>query len=213
MVRTVGWFAHKAVVSMFLVAGLVAISGCDGGDAGAQTPSVSGSAEETSSTPTPTPTPTAYVPASEKAPAQNVPVPVMPEAAKQQTKEGWEAFAKYFIEELNYMVETNDTSRVEKLTSPNCKYCRSEMALAKGSADNNQWLVNGLFSVESVDGRLDPDREGNLSGLVVLTRSATQISDRVGVVYEIPAVEKNIWFLQLTPTKDGWVVFNFEETK
>lgn len=213
MARTVGWFAHKAVVSMFLVAGLVAISGCDGGDAGAQTPSVSGSAEETSSTPTPTPTPTAYVPASEKAPAQNVPVPVMPEAAKQQTKEGWEAFARYFIEELNYMVETNDPSRVKKLSVGDCDFCRVETKYATVLSENGQWNINGKYSIGKIDALMSPDREGNIGGNIAVSRQESSIVSKSGVLGTAAGIESSVWYLQLQPSETGWRVFQFGETK
>lgn len=213
MARTVGWFAHKAVVSMFLVAGLVTISGCDGGDAGTQTPSISGSAVETSSTPTPTPTPTAYVPASEKAPAQNVPVPVMPEAAKQQTKEGWEAFAKYFIEELNYMVETNDPSRVEKLSVGDCDFCRTEIDFANFANEQKQWAVGGRYAFESARTQLEKDRLGNVGGTIVISRAAGSYVDIQGPLNDVAPSAGSQWYLQLSPTSDGWMVFQFDEIR
>ncbi|BAS13781.1 hypothetical protein AHiyo8_20840 [Arthrobacter sp. Hiyo8] len=55
----------------------------------------------------PSPTSTAvYKPADAKGKAENVPVPVLPEAAKANTKEGVEAFARYWYELLNYGFET-----------------------------------------------------------------------------------------------------------
>ncbi|MFP5313120.1 MAG: DUF6318 family protein, partial [Actinomycetes bacterium] len=69
----------------------------------AETPTPSASA-------TPTPTPSAvYKPADATGPAQNVPVPVLPEVAKTETKEGLEAFAKYWYELLSYGYESGDT--------------------------------------------------------------------------------------------------------
>ncbi len=72
-----------------------------------------------SSSPAPTAAPTArYKPADAKGRAQNVPVPVLPEAAKKKTKEGLEAFARYWFSLLSYGYETGDTRGSLSVTSP-----------------------------------------------------------------------------------------------
>src|SRR5688572_474509 len=71
------------------------LSGCNSGGEPNSGGTTSASATESatpSHTPTPTPTPV-YKPADATGPAQNVPVPVLPEVAKTETKEGLEAFA------------------------------------------------------------------------------------------------------------------------
>jgi hypothetical protein len=94
------------VISVVAVS-VLALSGCSGGgepQAGPTATAVaspaasgSGSASATpSATPTPKPTPV-YKPADAKGRAQNVPVPVKPALADKNTKEGLEAFAKYWF--------------------------------------------------------------------------------------------------------------------
>ncbi len=80
-----------AAISGSLAAAL-ALSGCNSGGepntGGSQTASATATEQATPS-PTVTPTPTAaYKPADASGPAQNVPVPVLPEVAKTETKEG-----------------------------------------------------------------------------------------------------------------------------
>lgn len=211
--RAPGIVALKVGARMIAVvaAGLALLSGCSAGKRSLESPSAS--ADAPSSAPTSsqvsTSTPKEYVPASDKSPAQNVPVPVMPEAAKQHTKEGWEAFAKYFIEELNYMVETNDPSRVEALASGACDFCRVEIHFANFVAEQNQWSVDGVYSLHDVDALMAPDREGNIGGNLKFSRQDYALASDRGVLGTGKGIEPSVWYLQLTPVNSGWKVFQF----
>ena len=86
-----------------LAASVLVLSGCSNGEgpkngsSDGATPSASSAASATqSATATPTPTPV-YKPADAKGRAQNVPVPVKPALADKNSKEGVEAFTKYWF--------------------------------------------------------------------------------------------------------------------
>jgi hypothetical protein len=100
-----------------VVAGSLLLAGCSGGapaDPGSASPTAAESASA-SATPTPTPTPSAvYKPADASGPAQNVPVPVLPDVAKTETKEGLEAFVRFWYGALNYAFETGNTKNLLK---------------------------------------------------------------------------------------------------
>jgi hypothetical protein len=104
-----------------VAAAALALTGCNSGgepnNGGSASPSASESATP-SATPTPTPA-AAYKPADATGRAQNVPVPVLPEVAKTETKEGLEAFARYWFELLSYSYETGDTKQLEAASDPN----------------------------------------------------------------------------------------------
>ncbi len=57
-----------------------------------------------------------------------MPVPVLPEAAKAETKEGLEAFARYWYSLLNYAYETGDLSLDQRLyhSSPAASLCEND---------------------------------------------------------------------------------------
>lgn len=193
---------------------LVLLTACTGGGASAPMPSASGSAETAaSSTPSPTPTPTVYVPASEKAPAQNVPVPAMPEVAKQQTKEGWEAFAKYYIDELNYMVETNDFSRLQKLTTAGCDYCREQATLANFFDEYNQWLVGGKFTLEYAMTQMAPTETGTIAGILTMSRSDSTPTEARGALPVRPGFKSSNWSMALYWYQGAWAVDRLELVK
>src|SRR5918992_1141024 len=85
----------------------LSLSACAGGESpgGNGSPSSVSNSATPSATPTPTPT-ASYKPADANGRAQNVPLPELPEAAKAETKEGLEAFAKYWYALLNFGFET-----------------------------------------------------------------------------------------------------------
>src|SRR5438067_5037897 len=136
-----------AAVSFVVIVGLV-VSGC----AGTNSPQTSGSpnssaSESGSPTPTPTPTPV-YKPADAKGRAENVPVPVLPEDAKAKTKEGLEAFARYWYSTLSYAYETGDMKPLEAITSPTCTTCNSvKQSISSWHADG-RWLAGGALVVQ-----------------------------------------------------------------
>jgi hypothetical protein len=126
-------------------ASVLVLTACNGGSnpPGNDPPSASASAS-TSATPSPTPTPSApYKPADAKGKAQNVPVPVLPEAAKAETKEGAIAFARYWFDLLSYGYETGDLTALEAVISPSCEPCTNAKKVIDAWHSEGRWLVGG----------------------------------------------------------------------
>src|SRR6478736_5308400 len=115
---------HMAAAAL-LTAAVLTGTACTSGQASpGATPSSGSPATSSSASPTPTPTPTAsYKPADASGRAQNVPVPVLPEAAKAETKEGLEAFARYWYSALSYAYETGDMGPLDSVSAPTCASC------------------------------------------------------------------------------------------
>src|SRR5687767_13748560 len=112
-----------------LAASVVVLSGCSKGEGPANgsndgaTPSASSSGAATqSAAATPTQKPV-YKPADAKGRAQNVPVPGKPALADKITKEGLEAFAKYWYALLNFAFETGNLKPVKSITGASCAMC------------------------------------------------------------------------------------------
>ena len=126
------------------------LTGCNsGGDPNSGgTSSVSQTATSTASpTATPTATP-AYVPASASGRAQNVPVPVLPEVAKMETKEGLEAFARHWYATLTFAYETGGMKPLESISSPTCVSCARVKEVVEGWHSGGQWIAGGRMVVE-----------------------------------------------------------------
>ena len=111
------------------------------------TVSVSASATATSS-----PSPTAvYRPADAKGKAENVPVPVLPEAAKANSKEGVEAFARYWFQALSYAYETGDMAVWSAMTSAECVFCNRIKQGLESAYVKGRWVVGGKMTTPSVE--------------------------------------------------------------
>lgn len=157
------WGMRSAAAGAVVAAALL-LAGCAGGapaDPGTVTSTPTGSATASSSA-TPTPTPSAvYKPADASGPAQNVPVPVLPEVAKTETKEGLEAFAKYWFELLSYGYETGDTKPLSAVTSSSCTMCERAKQVQEGWHQDGRWLVGGRVTTPSVNTTFNEAPGGN----------------------------------------------------
>lgn len=151
--RTSSFARLRYSAAAVLAASALVLTACNGGGnpPGNDPTSASASASvSASATPSPTPTPSAaYKPADAKGRAQNVPVPVMPEAAKAETKEGLEAFAKYWYSLLNYAFETGDLEPVQALTGAPCAMCDKIFpGIVKWNAEG-RWVVGANITVHA----------------------------------------------------------------
>lgn len=147
----------------FLAVSTLALSGCSNGDgpktgdpSAGPTSSATQSASVTpSASPTPKPTPV-YKPADAKGRAQNVPVPVKPPLADKNSKEGLEAFAKYWYSLLSYGFETGDLAAWSKISSSSCVFCNTLKNSVAVGYKEGRWQVGGRLTTPSVEVRFKP---------------------------------------------------------
>lgn len=93
-----------------------------------------------------------YVPATEKHPAYNVPVPKMPAVAKEQTVEGAAAFAEYWRDTLNYVVQTGDRSYFDEATDDvGMSGFVSIIDAIEENYQEGNWITGFLYTVEPAD--------------------------------------------------------------
>lgn len=169
--------AFRSGAGALFVAAALGLTGCSGGapaDPGSASPPTTDGATSTPSA-TPTPTPSAvYKPADASGPAQNVPVPVLPEVAKTETKEGLEAFTRYWFELLNYAYQTGDVAGLRAVTSPDCEYCSRLVTSLSTNYQGGRWLAGGKISTPASNTSFERSNDGNFQ--VVLQVLQTPIS-------------------------------------
>lgn len=145
----------------FLAVAILALSGCSNGDPQGNPSAVPASTASQSSSvtpsasPTPTPTPV-YKPADAKGRAQNVPVPVKPALADKNSKEGLEAFTKYWYSLLSYGFETGDLATWTKISSSSCSFCNTLKNSVAVGYKEGRWQVGGRLTTPSVEARFKP---------------------------------------------------------
>lgn len=132
-------------------AAMLLLTGCQGSGTPTNTGSTTPPPTETA-TATPTPAPSAvYKPADANGRAENVPVPEMPALAKENSKEGLEAFVKYWFETYSYATETGDlTAWADVTDTTNATAGAQQKAIELNYADNS-WMAGGKISVPTAD--------------------------------------------------------------
>ncbi|MCC3277360.1 DUF6318 family protein [Arthrobacter sp. zg-Y20] len=206
MTRTI--LRRSRVWSFPAVFAAVVLAGCTGasGDSGTGAASPSPSQSSASATPTPTPTPSAvYKPASAEGPAENVPLPAMPEEAKVESKEGLEAFARYWYELVNYGYETGDTEPIRAISGPDCAVCKNFYEMVGKGYSNEDWISGGRINVQGVASEFVLTPEGRYQVLIQNTQAplsyygpGTLYGARDG--YEDSAVQ----MIEARYTTNGW---------
>lgn len=189
------------------------LTGCNTGSDPGATDTTSPSTSQTPSpaaTPTPTATP-AYVPASAKGRAQNVPVPVLPEVAKTETKAGLEAFAKYWFQLLSYGYETGDTDQISAITSTNCTMCERAKEVQKGWHSEGRWLEGGRITTPAISTTFRVAADGNYQVAVQVSQEAMSYYDVDGSLDSTDPKTADSGSLMLVVFKNGsWFVNTVE---
>ncbi|WP_273545194.1 DUF6318 family protein [Arthrobacter sunyaminii] len=164
---------------------ILLLGGCSGGETDPAAQAVgqtTNSAEPNETTdagetavpaPPPTPAAPAYKPASVKGPAENVLLPVMPELARQESREGLEAFAAHWYELANYGYATGDVEPVRAVSGDTCLVCDGYYrTLASGYVDGD-WIAGGEVHVEGVTTPsydFVPTADGYFQAIITITQ-------------------------------------------
>ncbi|BCW53484.1 DUF6318 family protein [Arthrobacter sp. FX8] len=206
------FFTSRAVRSgaAALVIGLsLALSGCNSGGSpgpGGTSSPVAAETPTASTTPTPTPTPSAvYKPADASGPAQNVPVPVLPEVAKTETKEGAEAFTKYWFSVLSYAYETGDTVALSKLSKAECTFCRGLVDDIEAAWAEGKWISGGQIEVPVATAK--PSTNGSMQVVLQVLQKELAIHNHDGSLYQEKTAATNAGSVAMVKFADAaWVV-------
>lgn len=151
--------------AVLVFAGLLALTGCttpdDGNNPGTASPPSPTVTTMAPATTAPPPTTAAvYKPATDTGPAENVPIPVLPEKAKEFSKEGLIAFAEYWYSTLGYAFETGDPAPMMAISDPGCKTCAvMEKGVISGHKDG-KWIMGGKMVIDVPDTSFVPTDDG-----------------------------------------------------
>ena len=130
-----------------VLAGAVLLSGCGGESSGevvgTADPRASASAS-TGGAGSPSASSTGYEKATPEHPARNVPVPTLPEAAKEETFDGAKAFMQYWQDSMQYLVQTGDKQYAADAVSPRNPQYKDLLEGLTSLYDDGQWVTDGL---------------------------------------------------------------------
>ncbi|MFE4541417.1 DUF6318 family protein [Arthrobacter sp. NPDC056727] len=173
---------------------VLALTGCSGGgdpQAGPTASAVASPAQtasgSASASPSAAPTPTlVYKPADAKGRAQNVPVPVLPNAAARETKESLIAFAKYWYTTLNFAYETGNFGPLDKITAPTCALCQKVRPGIVEWNSKGRWISGGLVKANGAFSEFVKSSSGDY-------QVTTQLEQSAGALHKADAsIEKSV---------------------
>ncbi|NWL10885.1 hypothetical protein DM793_06195 [Paenarthrobacter nitroguajacolicus] len=147
--------ARPAVLALALA---MLLSGCQGGATPSSSPTEtstttappasSASVPEASATPS---APAVYKPADAQGKAQNVPVPVMPELAKENSKAGLEAFIGYWYATFSYATESGDLGPWTATTDTSNSVAAAYRTALERNYTQGRWMAGGHISTPAIE--------------------------------------------------------------
>lgn len=182
---------------------LLPVTACTGGGT---MPGATAAPESSSpaASPTATPTPSAsYKPADASGRAQNVPVPVLPEAATAETKEGLEAFARYWFSQLNFAYETGNSSGLESVTSSSCEFCSNIASSLAANYAGDRWLAGGKIETPSISTTFEAEAGAQYQVIVQVQQATISYFAPGGAEFREPTQPSDTGNVMLVTYKGG----------
>jgi hypothetical protein len=199
--------ARRSVVCSLMVLALA--SGCTANASPPGSTDTSSAAQSTSPTISSSPptsamaTTAVYKPADAAGPAQNVPIPVKPPLADEFSKEGLEAFARYWYSTLSYAYETGDMGPLEAVTDPGCQTCAKVKDSVVPWHSEGRWTVGGLLVVEAAQSTFKETPEGEYQVILIVHQEPITYYRADGTVAETKPATAPITDILVGPYTDG----------
>ncbi|MBB6404268.1 DUF6318 family protein [Arthrobacter sp. AZCC_0090] len=202
-------FARARLILIATLAAGLTLTAC-GNSGQSQAEQSASPTASASATATPSPT-AAYKPADSKGKAQNVPVPVLPEAAKANSKEGVEAFARYWYDLLNYGFETGQLGPIREVTNSTCAMCGKVFPGIEKWSSNGRWIVGSEIQVQAVTSKFAATVSGEYQVAVQSQQSAGTLHNADGSVGQSVAASGVLGDLVIARYVDGrWFASNVD---
>lgn len=174
-----------AVGGVVLAALLLTGCGTDDDDGAAASPSsTASSAAASSAAPSPDATPADYVPASLDGPAQNVPKPVMPDLASEETRDGAQAFLDYWSDAMWYANQTGDTTYIREIVAESCEVCSDQFDVIENVYGEGAWFVGGRENINLQDSTISPAADGIYKPIALSDSEGIKLIEDGKVTYE-----------------------------
>ena len=183
MVRSnpVGTVVGGVVLAALLLTGC----GPDDDDGAAASPSgAASSAAASPSEPGPDATPADYVPASLDGPAQNVPEPVMPDLAREESRDGAQAFLDYWSDAMWYANQTGDTSYIREVVNEACEICSDQFAVIEDVYAEGAWFIGGRENITLQESTLSTAADGIYKPIALSDSEGIKLVEDGEVTYE-----------------------------
>jgi hypothetical protein len=106
----------------------------------------------------------------------------LPEVAKQNTAEGFEAFTQYWLDSATYAFESGNVQPLKLASAPSCKVCDRFVTEASQSREQGGWSDGPLWTVRDFASDMIRDPERRLLGRYLCIESASVEYERDGSI-------------------------------
>lgn len=130
--------------------------------------------------------------------------PAIPAAARAHTPEGAEAFARYFIDQVNVAWTTPKTGLISALSLPTCKSCANLERGARDLETAKARYSKPVLSADEVESSLDPAGKTVVQVSVVETPVAVLQGNKTTPPEGTPTTAKRAFHIE--PSGEGWKV-------
>jgi hypothetical protein len=111
-----------------------------------------------------------------------VPRPQLPEAAKQNTAQGFAAFTQFWFDAITYAMETGDPRPVKEISAPSCRMCQSQLEKARRLYDGGGWAIGPQRTVKNFESTMAPSADNSVAGVFLFEESASVAYSKAGDV-------------------------------
>jgi hypothetical protein len=181
----------------------------DTGTAGQPSASAAPTAAEASGTPSPASS-AGPSPASSLGPAANLPVPVKPALADENSKEGLEAFTRYWLALFSRGYETNEWAEFQDVTDANCRTCANVATAVDDVFASGGWIVGGETELTDFSTDFRRNTEGSVSAVVQVEQGASQVYLESGALEsDEPESDSRVNLIFAVHNEGRWLMLDF----
>ncbi len=111
----------------------------------------------------------------------NIPVPVKPAVADENSAEGLEAFTKYWFELFSYGYQTNDWATYDGLTDAGCRTCANLTGQVRDLYAEGGWIDGGKIRLNSLQTEFQQNTSGSINSFVDVEQAELIYYDAGGI--------------------------------
>ncbi|MBG6182531.1 hypothetical protein IWX65_000464 [Arthrobacter sp. CAN_A214] len=137
-------------------------------------------------------------------------MPIKPPLADENTKEGLEAFTRYWFELFDYGYATNDWTAFDAVTDPGCLSCNNVRGVVDDIYSDNRWIAGGDFEVINYVSDFEVNTAGSVQAFVHNKQSAITYFESDGSeLRRDPAPTPTTDVVFASHENDQWVLVDY----
>ena len=140
-------------------------------------------------------------------------MPVLPEEAKVESKEGLIAFARYWYELAGYSYETGDVEPLKAISGPDCTACNGAYSTLETWYEGETWAAGGQIEVTSAASEYALTESGNRQALVMFKQVPIDVYNASGRLRTVGEGSTYVQLMDANYVDGSWTAVNIVTIK